>query len=165
MAYTRREYIRSVPQSKINRFTLGDTRVEFSHTALLKAVHSSTIGSGALEAARVTANKFIESYGRPYRLKVLTYPHEVVRAHKFMGFAGADRLSRGMSKSFGRPTSRMAKVAAGQTIIAIAINGDSVERAKAALKRASKKLPVVCKIVTEVSKLVETKEKTITPQQ
>ena len=35
MAYTRKKYIRSMPQSMIKRFTLGDTKTDFSHVVLL----------------------------------------------------------------------------------------------------------------------------------
>ncbi|MFH0896969.1 MAG: 50S ribosomal protein L16 [Candidatus Bathyarchaeota archaeon] len=165
MAYTRKKYIRSMPQSMIKRFTLGDTKAEFSDATFLKAAYPSQVGSGALEAARVTANKVLEASGKPFLLKILPFPHEVVREHKFMGFAGADRLSRGMTKSFGRPASRRAKLTAGQVILAISVNSDMVATAKAALKRASKKLPIPCNIVVEEEKLVEIQETALESEQ
>ncbi len=149
MAYTRQKYVHSMPQPMIKKFTLGDTKAEYSFIALLKATSPGEIGSGSLEAARVTANKVLEKNGGSFLLKVLVYPHEVVREHKFMGFAGADRLSRGMTKSFGRPATRAAKVISGQTIIAIYAKSDSVDVAKAALKRASKKFPLPYEIMVE----------------
>ena len=158
MAYTRKKYIRSMPQSMIKRFTLGDTKAEFSHVALLKAAYSSALGSGSLEAARVTANKVLEISGKPFLLKISPFPHEVVREHKFMGFAGADRLSRGMTKSFGRPASRTAKVTSDQVIISIHVNDDMVETAKTALKRAAKKLPVLCNIAVQEERMAVVQE-------
>ena len=139
-SYTRHQYIRSIPQSMIKHFTLGDTKSKFSHLVLLKASFPAEISSGAFEAARVTANKVLEKAGKPFLLHIFPYPHEVVREHKFMGFAGADRLSRGMSKSFGRPVSRTAKVKADQVFLTISVNESEIEVAKMAVKRASKKL-------------------------
>jgi len=69
-----KKYIRSMPQSMIKRFTLGDTKAEFSHVALLKAAYSSALGSGSLEAARVTANKVLEISGKPFLLKISPFP-------------------------------------------------------------------------------------------
>ena len=149
MSYTRKEYIHSRPQSKIRRFKSGDAKGEYSHIALLKAKFPGKVGSGALEAARVTANKILEKSGDIFFLRVLVYPHEVIRKHKLMGFAGADRLSRGMSKAFGRPTSIAAKVEADQAILAVYTKKDTIDIAKAALKRASKKLPIPYKIFIE----------------
>jgi len=158
MAYTRQKYIRSIPQPKIRRFTLGDGRGEYSHIVLLKATHPAEVSSGALEAVRVTANKVLETAGKPYLLRVLVYPHEVVREHKFMGFAGADRLSQGMSKSFGRPTGRTAKVVADQVVVAVYTKSDGIDIAKTALKRASKKLPISHDIAVEEIGDVEAKD-------
>jgi large subunit ribosomal protein L10e len=149
MAYTRQKYIRSIPQSKIRRFTLGDKKGEYSHITLLRAKQSVNISSGALESARVTANKILEISGKSYLLKIVVYPHEINREHKFMGFAGADRLSQGMKKSFGRPKSRSAKVTTGQAVLAAYINSDDIDIAKNALKRASNKLPLAYEIIIE----------------
>lgn len=149
MAYTRKKYIRSMPPSKIRRFTLGKTKGEYSHVTFLRSTSKGDISSGALESARVTANKVLERSGGSFKLKIRVYPHEVVREHKFMGFAGADRLSRGMSKAFGRPRSRAARISTGQNILAIYSNINDVDIAKGALKRASKKLPLSYDIVVK----------------
>lgn len=148
MSYTRQKYIRSMPQPKIKRFSYGDTKITYTHISLLKSTSPIQISSGALEAARVTANKVLEkATGTTFLLLVPPFPHEVIREHKFMGFAGADRLSRGMTKSFGRPATRNAKIKANQTIIAIYSNSDTVDIAKNALKRAAKKMGIPHDIV------------------
>lgn len=155
MSYTRQKYVRGIPQSKIHVFTIGDKTADYSHIVMLKPRGPTEIESGALEAARVTANKVMEGAGKPYLLKVLIYPHEIVREHKFMGFAGADRLSQGMSRSFGRTKSRAAKVDADQTILAIYVKDDAVDLASTALKRASKKLPLIYNVSVEEVKAEE----------
>jgi large subunit ribosomal protein L10e len=112
------------------------------------------ISSKALEAARVTANRVLTKMlgERSFLLKVVPYPHEVVRQHKFMGFAGADRLSQGMKLAFGRPTGRAARVNAGQEVLTVSVDEQNVKAAKKALKRASKKLPIKYNIDVEVAR-------------
>jgi large subunit ribosomal protein L10e len=58
-----------------------------------------------------------------------------------MGFAGADRLSQGMRKAFGRPTGRAARLSRKQAILTVKVGKDDIDIAKTALMRASKKLP------------------------
>ena len=155
MSYTRQKYARGIPQSKIHVFTIGDNTADYSHIVALKPIGPTEVESEALEAARVTANKVMENSGKPYFFKVLIFPHEIVREHKFMGFAGADRLSQGMSRSFGRTKKRAAKVHAGQTIFAIHVKDDAVALATTALKRAAKKLPLIYSVSVEEVKAEE----------
>lgn len=149
MSYTRQKYIRRIPPSKIRIFTLGDKKGKYSHLTLLKSLHPAEITSAALESARVTANKILEKTGKPYLFRILVYPHEIVREHKFMAFAGADRLSQGMKKAFGRPRKRIAKVAANQAVLAIYSESDLIDLAKTALRRASKKLPIPYNVIVK----------------
>jgi len=157
MSYTRQEYVHSKPPTKVTRYVLGDTSLDYDYAVSLVADHSAQIRGSALEAARITSNKVVSTItGIPFLIRVLTYPHEIVRAHKFMGFAGADRLSQGMKRSFGRSVDRAAKVNAGQPFLAIHTTEAGVDKAKEALRRASKKLPVTCRIV--VTSLKEAKQ-------
>ena len=151
MAYTRLEYIHRVPQSRINRFTLGEDSAAHNHQVSLIASTNAMISSNALESVRITTNKNLTRLlGQGfYKLQILPYPHEIIREHKFMGFAGADRLSQGMGRAFGRPTKRAAKVRTGQKVITVFVNEEGVDAAKIALKRSSKKLPIKYKIYIE----------------
>jgi large subunit ribosomal protein L10e len=151
MAYTRQEYIASVPSSKIRRFTTGEPDDDYTRKVSLIADTNAQISSKALEAARVTASKALTTARgeRAFLLEIDPYPHEIVRTHKFMGFAGADRLSQGMRQSFGRPTARAATVNAGQAVLSLSVKGDDVNAAKTALKRAAKKLPIPYNVTVE----------------
>lgn len=152
MAYTRQEYIHRIPYPRIVRFTMGDTENEYDATVTLIASRDVDIRSRALEAARVTANRnLLRRLGdRAYFLQIMPYPHEVIREHKFMGFAGADRLSQGMKLAFGRPTGRAARVKQDQAVLQVSVNQADIPAAKTALARASKKLPVKYRItITE----------------
>ena len=55
-AYTRKEYVRSSPPSKITKFTMGDTKTQFPIEAKLIALKSAQIRHNALEAARRLCN-------------------------------------------------------------------------------------------------------------
>jgi len=151
MAYTRREYIHRMPQSMISRFTLGDTAVEYEFAVSLVASKDVQISSNALEAIRITTNKALTGLigEQAYILKILTYPHLIVREHKFMSFAGADRLSQGMGHAFGRPTKRAANIKRGQKIVTVFVNKAGIDAAKQAIKRASKRLPLKYNIEVE----------------
>lgn len=151
MAYTRKEYIRRIPPAKIARFTIGEPSKDYEYIVALAPLHDAEINESALEATRVTANKVLTNAtgGKSYLLRVCVFPHEIVREHKAMGFAGADRLSQGMQKSFGKPTKKAAKVSANQKIVSVEVNRDRIDLAKEAMKRASKKLSIPCNIVVE----------------
>lgn len=151
MAYTRKEYIRSIPPAKIARFTIGEPSKDYEYQVALAPPHDVEINESSLEAGRVTANKVLTNAtgGKSYLLRVCIFPHEIVREHKAMGFAGADRLSQGMRRSFGKPTKKAAKVSANQKIISVDVYKDRVDVAKEAMKRASKKISVPTNIVVE----------------
>ena len=82
----------------------------------LSAQEECLVRHNALESARVTANRYIQPHaGRDgYHLKVRTYPHHVLRHNKIAQGAGADRVSMGMRKSFGRTVGTAARVKPGQ---------------------------------------------------
>jgi large subunit ribosomal protein L10e len=129
---------------------MGDPSKDYKYVVSLVSPFPAKIGGAAIESARITANKVLElNGGVPYFLKVAIYPHEIVRSHKLMGFAGADRLSQGMSRSFGKSTKRAARVRANQPILIFFTNKDGVDLAKIALKKASKKLPISGKITVK----------------
>lgn len=151
MAYTQKKYIHGAPPPRISRFTLGDTSAEFEYTVSLVAQEATNVTCRALEAARVAANQVLSRKisGGQYHLKIRLYPHEVLREHRFMGFAGADRLSQGMRGAFGKPRGRSARVKPGQAMITVRINEDRLDMAVEALKRAAAKLPIRYRIVTK----------------
>jgi large subunit ribosomal protein L10e len=148
--YTRHEYLKSVPQSKIIKFTMGDPHGSFTHQATLIAKEAAQIRTNALEAARVATNRVLmDKLENKYLLQVLPYPHNVLRENKMIFGAHADRLQDGMSRSFGKPIGAAARVKVNQEIMQIKITKEAVETAKEALKRGSIKLPIPCRITIE----------------
>jgi len=148
--YTRKEYVRGSPPPKITKFTMGDTKSKFGYQALLISQEEAQIRHNALEAARVASNRVLmDKLGNSYLLRVVPYPHNVLRENKMIFGAHADRLQDGMKRAFGKPVGTAARVRPNQTIIEIGVNQDGIEAAKEALKRGQDKLPIPCRIVVE----------------
>ena len=149
-SYTRKEYVRGSPQPKITKFTMGDTKSKFNYQALLIAQEEAQIRHNALEAARIASNRVLmEKLGNSYLLRVVPYPHAILRENKMIFGAHADRLQDGMRKAFGKPIGTAARVKPNQTIIEIGVNENGIDAAKEALKRGQNKLPIPCRIVIE----------------
>ncbi len=148
--YTRKEYIRAQPASKITKFTMGDTKASFPIQAQLLSSEEAQIRHNALEAARVASNRVLmNKLGNAYVMKVVPYPHAILRENKMIFGAHADRLQDGMRKSFGKPIGIAARVKVGQPIIEVGVGENAVEVAREALRRGQDKLPVPCRIVIE----------------
>jgi len=149
-AYTRRKYMGGVPNTKIVHFELGnlDAKNEFPVEISLIVDENCQIRHNALESARIIANKYLNKVGSAnYYLWIRVYPHHVIREHKMATGAGADRISSGMSKAFGKPVGTAARVKRGQIVMSARVHPNNVERAKKALREASYKLPTPCRIV------------------
>jgi large subunit ribosomal protein L10e len=147
----RKSYVKGVPYPKIRSFEAGRPKPEFSVRAFLVTRDAVQIRHNALEAARVSTNKVLESgIGAGfYFMKVLVFPHQVLRDNPIATGAGADRYQTGMRLSFGRPHSTAARVKNGQNIREVRVAPGQEGLAKKALKIASSKIPVPCSIVFE----------------
>jgi len=147
--YTRRKYIGGVPGSRIVKFTMGNTQREFEYTIKLLNLKDAQIRHNALEAARIAANRLLElKLGREnYKLKIIPFPHQVLREHKRLAVAQADRFQEGMARAYGKPVGTAARVRRGKPILIAEVHEEGVEVAKEALKRASDKFPISCKIM------------------
>ena len=148
-AFTRREYMSGVPLNRINQYDMGNPRGDFPIKLSLKAKENCQIRHLALEAARIAANRFMvkKAGSVGFHLKVLIYPHIVLRENKQATGAGADRVSQGMRKAFGKAVGTAARVNRDQNLITISTSKAFFLNAKDALRRASMKLPTPCYIV------------------
>ena len=145
---TRKEYLKGVPNPKITQFDMGNRKETFPIKISLLVEEACHIRHNALDAARVAANRFMEKSAgvSNYHLKVRVYPHVILRENKQATGAGADRVSQGMRKAYGKPVGTAARVKEGQKLISIWTTPENVEHAKLALKRAIAKLPTPCRI-------------------
>ncbi|NWF87423.1 50S ribosomal protein L16 [Candidatus Bathyarchaeota archaeon] len=159
-AYTRTQFVKGFPPPKINKFTMGDTKAKFEYEAQLIALEEAQIRHNALEAARVATNReLMEKLQTNYLMRVLPYPHTILRENKMIFGAHADRLQDGMRRSFGKPIGTAAHIKTNQPIITINVNENGIEIAKRALKLGSAKLPIPCRII--IQKIQTTEVETV----
>ncbi len=137
----KKNYIRAMPRSSILVFNMGKDRADYNVVYKLIAKKKIQLRSNALEAARMVANKYLET-NMPgnYYCKVLVYPHNGIREHKMATGAKADRTSQGMAHSFGKAISIAARVNANQPVFMIKTYEKNRAMAKEALRRAASKL-------------------------
>jgi len=145
----RKSYVVGAPYSRIHIFDMGNPHKEYDVNLWLTVERSVQIRDNALESARVVANKFLEKVIGPenYFMKVLVYPHHILREHSMATGAGADRFSSGMRKAFGKPSGRAVQVKKNQRIFSLKVDKKNLETGKKALKRAQLKLPTPCRII------------------
>ena len=150
-AYTRREFVRGVPASKLTKFDMGNIGGDFAVTVNIVADQAGQIRSNSLEAARIIANKYltVKVGDTNYHLKVRVFPHHVLKENKMIAGAGADRLQDGMRQSFGKPIGSAARVYAGQPVITVRIAPQFVAHVKEAYRLMSHKIPVRCRVQVE----------------
>jgi large subunit ribosomal protein L10e len=149
-AYTRKKFAKGFPPPKINKFTMGDAKVNFEYEAKLIALKRAQIRHSALEAARVATNRVLtDKLVNDYFMQVRPYPHVILRENKMIFGAHADRLQQGMRRSFGKAIGTAARIEPEQVIITVKVKANGVETAKESLKRGSAKLPIPCRIVME----------------
>ena len=147
---TRREYMGGVPPSRITQFIVGNKSDKFPIHLYLTANERCQIRHNALEAARITANRFLEKKAgvNDYRLTVRVFPHHVIRENKQATGAGADRVSQGMRRAFGKAVGTAARVEQDQILMTVETLEKNLEFAKDALHKAAVKLPTPCNICT-----------------
>jgi large subunit ribosomal protein L10e len=150
--YTRKEFVKGFPASKIVKFTMGDTKAKFEYKVKLIAMEHGQIRHNALEAARIATNRRLETnLLNDYCLRIILYPHTILRENKMIFGAHADRISDGMRRSFGRPVGTAARVKPKKPIMSVEVNSDGLEIAKEALKLGRAKFPIPCRIIVEKS--------------
>lgn len=149
-AYCRREYMGGVPANRITQFEHG-VKGNYPVRLTLRVVEQCQIRHIALEAARISANRFLAKTcgNNGYHLKIRVYPHNILRENKIATGAGADRISEGMRAAFGKPVGTAARVGRDQEIISLETTQPNFANAKLALKRAAIKLPSPCYIEVE----------------
>jgi large subunit ribosomal protein L10e len=146
----RKSYVVGVPVPKIHQFEMGNRMGEYDIVLYLVAKQPVQIRHNALEAARIVATNFLEKMlGTNYFLKILLFPHHVIREKPIATGAGADRYSQGMRLSFGQPSGTAVQIKEGQRLLMLRIKKENLEIGKKALKKAGLKISTPIRIVAE----------------
>ncbi len=149
--FAKKNYVRGgYPAIKITKFEMGDAKKKFDTTLLLTAGRTMNIRHNSLESARMTSNRLLEKKaGKEYHLKVRVYPFHLLRENPLASGAGADRMSTGMKKSFGKVIGAAARVREGQPIFEVNVDKANLKLGQEALHKAAKKMPCSCKVVVQ----------------
>jgi large subunit ribosomal protein L10e len=140
-----------VPANRIVQYDIGNPKGDFPVVMTLHVDETCQIRHTALEAARIAANKHIQKFAGSlgYHLKVRVYPHHVIRENKMATGAGADRVSSGMRRAFGKAVGTAARMKRGQKIMTLRTSNLHFEVAKEALYKGGYKLPTPTRILVE----------------
>jgi len=148
----KKSYIKTIPNSKIVKFIMGDQKGfeggKYSRVIEIKSKERVQIRDNAIEAVRQYFNRFIQiKIGKEFYLEVKIYPHHVLRENKMLTGAGADRMQTGMTRAFGKTIGRAAFVKPNQTLFIIAVKTEKQEaEARKLIRSVKSRLP--CKIST-----------------
>lgn len=147
----RKSYVVGVPFPKTHQFEMGNRTGEFDTILYLLAEKNVQIRDQALESARIVSNKFLDTKLSPtgYFMKILVYPHHVIREKPIATGAGADRYSQGMARAFGKPVGSAVQVKEFQRIVQLKILKTNLEIGKTALKKFGLKISTPVRIVVE----------------
>ena len=141
--YTRQEYMGGIPACRITQFDTGNLREAFPLKLSLGCEEAAQVRDIALEAARISAVRVLEKNApNAFHLKVRRFPHQILREHKMAMGAGADRISDGMRRAFGKPVAHAVRAQLGAELLTVYTTADHVEHAKEALRKAAHKLPI-----------------------
>lgn len=137
----RKSFVKAMPHLSLLVYEMGSRKQPFDYTYDLVADVDVQLRDNTLEAARQAANKYLEKMiPNLYFFKVRVYPHNVIRENKMIAGAGADRLQKGMRKSYGRSTDRAARIDRGQPVFTINIAKENASHIEEAFRRARRKM-------------------------
>jgi large subunit ribosomal protein L10e len=146
--YTRREYMGGVPALRVTQFDTGDLRAHFALELSLGVEEAAQVRDVALEAARISAVRVLEKAApNEYHLKIRRFPHQILREHKMATGAGADRISDGMRRAFGKPVGHAVRTEIGGELLTVYTTLAHLADAKEALRKASHKLPCPTRVI------------------
>jgi len=140
----RKSYIRTMPHKELHNYRMGTSKDDYDATySLVLKDDILILRDNAIESARQSTNKVLESkMPGNYYFIVRPYPHHVIRENKMVAGAGADRIQKGMRRSFGKPTDVAARLKKGQAVFTVYVyKGKASEAAvREAFRRAKMKL-------------------------
>ena len=142
-----KSYIKTVPNSKIVKFKMGDITGydagKYSVKIGIIAKEKAQIRDNPIEAVRQYLNRHLQTkVGKEFYLEVKIFPHHILRENKMLTGAGADRMQTGMSRAFGKTMGRAAMVEPGQLMFIVGVKTKKGEiEARKLIKSIKARLP------------------------
>ena len=139
--FTRKKYIKGKPQIKIAKFQ-GGKKAVYEYCVQLLLNEKIQIRHMAIESCRLSANKTLEKTTgeQGYYSRLRIYPHNLLRENKQIATAGADRVSEGMRRAWGKATSLGARVRARAMYYGIICKCPTCRGCKKSTKRCKCKI-------------------------
>ena len=150
-----KSYIKTVPQQKIVKFTMGKeplyNKGKLPHKITLISTEKVQLRHNALEACRQYINKKLDKeLAGQYLFKVIPFPHHIQRENKMLTGAGSDRMQTGMQLSYGKSAGKSAILKENSRIFFIAVqNPRAVVFVRKIMKQIKSKLPGKSKVLYE----------------
>ncbi|MCS7122414.1 MAG: 50S ribosomal protein L16 [Candidatus Micrarchaeota archaeon] len=144
-----KSYVKALPHMDLRQIMNGTGKPEdYSVEYALIAQETFLHRDNAIEAARQSIVKYLEpKIPGKFLLLVRKYPHVVIRENRMLAGAGADRIQKGMRRSFGKPVDRGATVKRNEPIFSLYLASDDPKMAHEALRKAARKLSGSWKVV------------------
>ena len=152
----KKSYIKTIPNSKIVKFKMGDLKgfKNGDYKIVLEVISKEQVQlrDNSIEAVRQFFNRFLQTkVGKEFYFEVKMYPHHILRENKMLTGAGADRMQTGMARSFGKAIGRAALIKPNQTLFIIGVKTPKAEiSARKLIKSAKSRLP--CKTTVKTIK-------------
>jgi large subunit ribosomal protein L10e len=141
--FKKKSFIRMTPVRKIVRYDMG-VRNDYDYTLDLIPKKSLQIRQEAIESARQTSIRLLEksvAKGSSFHFKIRKVPYHVLRENPLAAGAGADRMSTGMQKAFGKPIGTAVQIKKGERLFTVQVDKPHIEVARKAFIRAAQKMP------------------------
>ena len=141
--YKKKAFIKAVPNSRVVRYNMGNPKKQFTTKLELVSRTDLHLRHNCLESARLSSNRLLEkTLGKTaFYLVINVYPHHILRENPLASGAGADRMSTGMKRAFGKSVGVAARVRRGQPVFTVSVDKENFKTAHLALQRATHKLP------------------------
>jgi len=142
--YPKSRYNRGVPDPKLRIYDIGKKKApveDFPFVVHIVSDEVEQICSEALEASRISANKYLTKHvGKEhFHLRCRIHPWHVLRINKMLSCAGADRLQAGMRRAFGKSYGKAARVKIGTILYSVRLKEQHIKPAIEAFRRAKNK--------------------------
>lgn len=148
-------YIKTIPPSHLLKYTMGNSN-KFNNKGYPIIVHiiskeDAQVRDVALESIRTHIHRELElQVGTDYYMRINAAPHQILREHKQAAVAQADRISSGMSLSWGKSVGRAARIKKGQDVLVLGFMSDGdVSKFREIFSNAKSKLPILTSTVVE----------------
>lgn len=151
-----KSYIKTIPNSQIVKFKMGDIKGfdkgDYPIQIHVVSKERCQVRDNSIEAVRQYFNRFLQTkIGKEFYLEVKIYPHHILRENKMLTGAGADRMQTGMSRAFGKSIGRAALVKPNQTLFILGVKNSKAEiEARKLIKATKSRLP--CKVSVQTVK-------------